>query len=157
MVVVAELFDRILMTYIYTDVLPRQVRPCHYERGSEAMILRTLTNPHCVQVEKLQTEEWTVSALVACATCSPEYSCLIDAGALITGMSNEQVARALLSSASRKYSGCVFLDTDDRKMIVDRSEGAALPLARSGIPVERRYTFFDQVGKMSSHFHPHQH
>ena len=30
-------------------------------------------------------------------------------------------------------------------MIVDRSGGSALPLGRSGIPVEARITFFDQV------------
>ena len=59
-------------------------------------------------------------------------NCLIDAGALITGMSNEEVARALLACAGKRYRGCVFLDHLDRKMIVDRSGSPALPLGRSG-------------------------
>ena len=75
-----------------------------------------------------------------------EYTALIDTGALITGYTNEQVARKLLEYGLVGLDACVFIDGDDRRMVVDRSLNAApVPLDRSGIKIEKRFTFYDQV------------
>lgn len=44
------------------------------------------------------------------ATAEPPFHALIDTGALITGMSNLQVAKALLKYGLKGMDGCVFLD-----------------------------------------------
>ena len=66
-------------------------------------MVQTLTDPHSVSVEILQKNEWSVRTLIKKAVESPDFNCLIDAGALITGMSNEEVARCLLKYASDRY------------------------------------------------------
>lgn len=49
----------------------------------------------------------------------PPFHVLIDTGALITGMSNYDVARYMLTHGlSDHFEGVVFLDHRDRKMIV---------------------------------------
>jgi hypothetical protein len=78
-------------------------------------------------------------------------------------MSNLQVAQYLLgldspqsdkgkgtsaaAAASRLpwCEGVVFLDEYDRKMILVRSTGRVLKLAQCGIPLEKRFAFYDQV------------
>ena len=66
-------------------------------------------------------------------------------GALITGMGNEEVARYLLANGLQGMDACVFLDGKDEKMVVDRSGGQPVPLNRSGVSAEKRFTFYDQV------------
>lgn len=77
-------------------------------------------------------------------------------------MSNEEVARKLLTLGLEGMEACVFLNSLDAKMIVDRSGGPPVPLAVSGIgffsskyfnyyfffkllAVENRFTFYDQI------------
>ena len=43
---------------------------------------------------------------------------LIDTGALITGMSNKEVAAFLLKNGLFNFEGCVYLDEQDVKMIL---------------------------------------
>ncbi|PWV04917.1 hypothetical protein C3747_141g55 [Trypanosoma cruzi] len=43
------------------------------------------------------------------------------------------------------FDGVVFLDSKDRQMILQRSNGLKVPVAQSGIALTRRFTFFDQV------------
>lgn len=46
---------------------------------------------------------------------------LIDTGALITGMSNYEVAKYMLTHGlSEEFDGVVFLDHRDRKMVLMR-------------------------------------
>ena len=125
-----------------SDCLPRSLRPCHYEPGSEAKIIETLTLPEVVTVEILPS--WDVRSLIEHIT-QQSFNALIDAGALITGMNNEQVARTLLSVGLPHMAGCVFLDDLDRKMIVDRTASKPIPLNRSGVPIHKRFSFYDQV------------
>ena len=48
--------------------------------------------------------------------------------ALVTGYSNQQVAAALLAAGLPEMDGCVFLDAEDRQMILLRAGGKVLPL-----------------------------
>lgn len=46
------------------------------------------------------------------------FHALIDTGALITGMSNKDVAKYLLKSGLDTLKGVVFLDELDRQMVL---------------------------------------
>ena len=74
------------------------------------------------------------------------YHALIDAGALITGMTNKEVAQFLLREGMLPPSmlGVVYLNTDDAKVILTRT-GKTMPLSRSDIRWENRFSFYDQV------------
>ena len=68
-----------------SDLLPTPLRPCHYERGSEAKVIRVLTSKEFVSFERLS--KWTIEALLTrVATHQPAFHALIDMGALVTGM-----------------------------------------------------------------------
>lgn len=70
---------------------------------------------------------------------------LIDTGALITGMDNEEVAEYLVRRLPEWMEGVVYLDAGDRQMVRLRGTGVSVQLAQCGIPPERRFTFYDQV------------
>ena len=127
-----------------SDCLPYSLHPCQYEKGSEAKVIETLTQSDVISVEIL--EDWNVISLIDHITDETKsFNCLIDAGALITGMNNEQVAKALLEDRLPHMSACVYLDDFDRKMVVDRTNSKPIPLNRSGVPLHKRFTFYDQV------------
>lgn len=129
-----------------SDLLPMDLGACAYEVGSDARVLSVLTDPEVVRVEVLE-EEWTpLRVLNRIAAAQPPFYALIDAGALITNMSNPDVASYLLARLPPYlFDGVVFLDERDEQMVQQRSSGIAVPLAQSGIPVSRRFSFFDQV------------
>lgn len=63
---------------------------CHFEEGSEARIVHTLTDTSVVSAQVCNSG-WTVTSLLEIVCSQPQYRALIDTGALITGMSNKQV------------------------------------------------------------------
>ncbi|AAZ13558.1 hypothetical protein, conserved [Trypanosoma brucei brucei TREU927] len=130
-----------------SNLLPLDLGDCFYEPGSDGRVLSVLTNPQVVTVLPLQSD-WTPLRLLdqIASSRSQPFHALIDAGALITNMDNETVARYLLSRLSADlFDGVVFLDAKDRQMILQRSNGLLVPVAQSGIALNRRFTFFDQV------------
>lgn len=64
---------------------------------------------------------------------------LIDTGALVTGYTNEEVARYLLDHGCEGMDGVVFLDRSDKQMIMLRASYTVLPLAQCGIDPSRRF------------------
>ena len=61
-------------------------------------------------------------------------------------MSNYDVARYLLTHGLPKhFEGVVFLDQKDRKMILMRQGMNVVRLNQSGIPPDRRFSFYDQI------------
>jgi hypothetical protein len=133
-----------------SDLLPLEIRPCHYEPGSEAAIIRTLSDPTILAApEALQIgNNWNVDVLLE-QVASGNYSALIDSGALITGYTPEQVARKLLQyqnpQKAQRKDVCVFLDERDLKMVVDTTDGPAYELDRCGVVLEKRMAFYDHV------------
>jgi len=137
-----------------SDLLPDSLKPCYFEPGSEAQIIRQLTSSELVtsEVFRLNRERpddavdellrHVANARQANGKC---YSALIDTGALITGMSNEEVARRLLAHGLNYADACVFLDASDKKMAVDRTDGTPVGLTQCGISKEKRFCFYDQV------------
>ena len=63
------------------------------------MMLSTVLNPKIATYELL-ADRWTVDAVLTriATSTDPRFHALIDTGALITGYSNEEVARRLLKS-----------------------------------------------------------
>lgn len=129
-----------------SDLLPPSLAPCNYEKGSEAKMIRVLSTPEYVRTTCYAAGGIEVKELLRrIATHEDNFAALIDTGALITGMSNEDVARYLLRVGLRSKEACVFMDATDRKMVVTRSDGPPLSLESSGIRKEKRFTFYDQV------------
>ena len=114
-------------------------------RGSDGQMIYYLTSSTIMSCSIIR-QSWTPkSLLLAIASGNPSFSALIDTGALITGMSNYEVAHYLLTHGLPDKEGVVFLDELDRKMILIRSTMSVLPLAQSGVPDTKRFAFYDQV------------
>ena len=89
---------------------------------------------------------WSVEALLQqVATRVPGCTAMVDTGALVTGLSNEEVARYLMADEERVRGlrGCVFIDAEDRQKCVLRS-GACVPIEQCGLSPDQRFTFYDQ-------------
>jgi len=128
-----------------SNLLPNDLGECLYEPGSDGKIMHVLSSEEVVTVER--KSDWTAKSLLRdVALSTPPIHALIDTGALITGMDNEQVAHYLLEylPASR-FEGVVYLDRSDRKMFLQRSSGKSLLLSQCGVDPSRRFTFYDQV------------
>jgi hypothetical protein len=97
-----------------------------------------LTDPDLVDINFIDSEwdPWKLLEEVA----KVEGACaLIDTGALITGLSNQQTAEYLLEGSKSKdfkglrqkgFKGVCFLNTQDQKMVLLTS-GAVVPLEES--------------------------
>jgi hypothetical protein len=135
-----------------SDLLPRSLKPCYYEPGSEAQIIRELTSPLYCTTEvfaappKLPFVEGMLRHIATSTQPNGQsYSALIDTGALITGLGNEGCARSLLEYGLKGKLVCVFLDDMDRKMTVDRTSAQPRPLSQCGVPLGQRFVFYDQA------------
>ncbi|KNC86434.1 hypothetical protein SARC_01440 [Sphaeroforma arctica JP610] len=120
--------------------------PTIWAIGSDGKMLSSLTDPDLVFAQLLDTS-WSVPGLldIVAQAANPPYNSLIDTGALITGLSNLEVARYLLMHGLAHCKGVVFLDDMDRKMILIRSSMKVVPLNHSGIEENKRFAFYDQV------------
>lgn len=107
-------------------------------------MIRTLMAP-CVSCERLRHLGGVQGLLHWAANHDPPFHALIDSGALVTGLSNYEVARRLLEEGLAGMEGCVYLDQFDRKMVVLRGVLKPMPLHRCGVRPENRFTFYDQV------------
>ena len=143
------LFDRrVGFSGTVSSLVPLELGDCGYERGADGKVMNVLTSSEVVSWSL--KEKWSVLGLlddIAAAASSPDtrFHSLIDTGALITGLDNHQVAAYLLSRGLDGFDGVVFLNRHDDAMILLRGGGPAIPLSQSGVAVERRFSFYDQV------------
>jgi len=157
------LFDRVLgFSGTPSRLLPTSLGECQFESGSEAKIVSILTSPNLIRplypgksdslckslfIDKYS---WSVEeVLLGVANANPPYHALIDTGALITGFSNEEVARFLLKHGLGDVHACVFINANNEQMAVVRSaaglQARAIPLQQCGVALSRRFVFFDQI------------
>ena len=114
--------------------------------GDDGMMLTTMLDRNVTSYEYLE-DNWGVDfVLEKIATAeSPRYHALIDTGALITGYSNQEVARQLLDRGLKWAEGVVFLDEDDKQQVLVRATGRVVSADQCGVPLEKRFAFYDQV------------
>lgn len=127
-----------------SNVLPMDLNACRYEPLSDGGIFHALTDPKIVTIER----KWNWNAttlLLDIARAKPPFHALIDTGALITGYDNAQVAEFLLAHLPMEMEGVVFLDRDDRPMILLRDHTTPLALSQCDVNASKRFTFYDQV------------
>ena len=127
-----------------SDLLPISLGSCGYERGSEGKMIHTLTNPAVADLMDAPLG-WTVSGLLdPLISHEPHFNALIDTGALITGMSNLQVAQ-YIAHKSPWCEGVVFLDSKDSRVIYVKATRRVVKMAQCGISKEKRFAFYDQI------------
>jgi len=129
-----------------SDLLPEELGQCQYDEGVDGQIIHFLTSD-LICKSRLLGAEWSVTKLLDdIATANPPFHVLLDCGALITGMSNYDVAKYLLTHGlPPEFDGVVFLDHKDRKMILMRNGMNVVRMNQSGIPPHRRFSFYDQI------------
>jgi Ca2+-binding EF-hand superfamily protein len=129
-----------------SDLLPLELGKCIYERGSDGKVLAVLTSNKVVSYSI--KPKWSVLSLLRDIALhrSPIFHCLIDTGALITGLENREVAAYLLENGLNDMDGCVYLDSNDQQMVLLRSNPTVpLPRSQCGIAPSKLFTFFDQI------------
>ncbi|CUF98858.1 Hypothetical protein, putative [Bodo saltans] len=128
-----------------SSLLPVELGQCGYEVGTDGQLIHTLTSPE-IMSHLVMGSGWNVRTILdVVASANPPFHALIDTGALITGMSNLQVAQYLLKTGLPQMEGVVYLDEEDRKMILVRATNRSLPLSECGIPKVKRFAFYDQI------------
>jgi hypothetical protein len=129
-----------------SDLLPEELGQCQYDECVDGQILDYLMSESIVS-SRLLNSDWSVTGILNdIATANPPFHVLLDCGALITGMSNLDVAKYLLTHGlPNEFDGVVFLDHKDRKMILMRHGMNVVRLNQSGIPPHRRFSFYDQI------------
>ena len=136
-----------------SELLPLELGTCRYERESDGKMVSILTDPSVCASAPLPNDWGADAVLARCA--QGDLAALIDTGALVTGYGNREVAEALLLGKGKlgplpelpaeKFDGVVYLDEADRQMILLRDGRRTLPLDQSGVPRNRRFSFYDQV------------
>eukprot|EP00672_Neobodo_designis_P024537 CAMPEP_0174834562 /NCGR_PEP_ID=MMETSP1114-20130205/4894_1 /TAXON_ID=312471 /ORGANISM="Neobodo designis, Strain CCAP 1951/1" /LENGTH=418 /DNA_ID=CAMNT_0016068475 /DNA_START=1 /DNA_END=1253 /DNA_ORIENTATION=- len=127
-----------------SNLLPLDLGDCSYEPGSDGRIVSALTNPKVTSAEQLPAD-WSPAVLLhRVATASPPFHALIDTGALITNMDNRDVAAYLMNHLPPTFDAVVYLDSADRQMALLRANRLTVPVSQCGVPLAKRFTFFDQ-------------
>jgi hypothetical protein len=134
-----------------SDLLPIELGKCGYEKKSDGQMISVMTSTDVCSYEVI-AEKWSPLQILDKIAHSEKsgsgrrFNALIDTGALITGLTNLEVAQRLITGDGLPWcDGVVFLDESDRKMILVRATGRVLKLAQSGIPSDKRFAFYDQV------------
>ena len=130
-----------------SSLLPTELGTCNFDLENIGEIVSTLTSPEVVEPSVVILEDdWSPAGFLRrLAEATPPFSALIDTGAIVTGMTNEQVARTLLAHLSADFDGVVFLGAGDRQLIVQRTVADPVSLKESGVSPSRRFCFYDQV------------
>jgi hypothetical protein len=124
-----------------SSLLPRGIGKCHYERGSEALVARVLTGEDKCRLEELP-DGWDTDQLLRLAVRVTGMRALIDAGALVAGLSNEQTARELARLSGLSHGA--FADEGGRVHVVDVATGGSVWMSEAAVPALQRVTFYDQ-------------
>eukprot|EP00930_Biecheleria_cincta_P042954 TRINITY_DN29551_c0_g1_i1.p1 TRINITY_DN29551_c0_g1~~TRINITY_DN29551_c0_g1_i1.p1 ORF type:complete len:4122 (-),score=701.34 TRINITY_DN29551_c0_g1_i1:256-12621(-) len=146
-----QLFGRCLgFSGTPNNLLPRPMGTCIYAAGDDGKILRTLSNTQTVVVVEL--ESWTPQSILKLVAKSraadnkrPKYHAFIDSGALVTGMTNREVAEFLLREGLEGLHGVLYLNEKDERVVLERDSFRIVELAQCGLRPEQRFTFYDHV------------
>ncbi|CAE7388739.1 unnamed protein product, partial [Symbiodinium necroappetens] len=132
----------VIQWYLEQLVFPKYMRP-----GDDAAMFTTLTDPVVMSFKQIDGQ-WKVNSLLE-NVVAEDAEALIDTGALITGMSNLEVAQFLAGHKDFKKSaagGSVV----GAGMVVSalghiEPRKSTMKLEDCGIPLSERFAFYDQV------------
>eukprot|EP01061_Rhynchopus_euleeides_P041314 TRINITY_DN7171_c0_g2_i1.p1 TRINITY_DN7171_c0_g2~~TRINITY_DN7171_c0_g2_i1.p1 ORF type:complete len:2989 (+),score=1239.68 TRINITY_DN7171_c0_g2_i1:95-8968(+) len=126
------------------DLLPRSMGRCHYAEGDDGRVLDVLTDPSIISTYVLP-DGWSPLSLVQ-YVANGGYTALIDTGALITGMTNLDVAKALLQNGlPSHFKGVVYMTNDGVRMVLIRNGMHTMQLQQCGLAPSERFTFYDHI------------
>ncbi|CAE7712147.1 unnamed protein product [Symbiodinium sp. CCMP2592] len=132
------------------DLLPKSMGRCIYAEGDDGKVLQVLSSTQHVSVVELG--RWSpvqILDIVAKTRSSrgnrPKYHALIDSGALVTGMTNREVAEYLLENGLEGLDGVLFLDERDERVVLERDSRRVVELAQCGLVPDQRFSFYDHV------------
>ena len=126
------------------DLVPAELGPCAFEAATDGRVARVLGDARVVARVALEAG-WTPASLlgrVAREARAP-YRALVDAGALVTGLSNREAAAALLAGGLGHCDGVLYFDEEDRPRVARRGGDDAA--AASPVAAARRFTFYDHA------------
>ena len=132
------------------DLLPKSMGACVYDAGCDGRIAATLTSDNVVTGLQVLDSDWTplklLQRIVHAANGGVAHA-LIDCGALVTNLTNFEVATILLDSLSgAKFDAVVYVsDDEDERLVLDRHTRKVIPFSQSGYPRNRCFTFYDQI------------
>ncbi|CAE7232459.1 unnamed protein product, partial [Symbiodinium sp. CCMP2456] len=132
-----------------SSLLPEDLGTCLFEAENEGEILSVLSDEqHVVPPLIEMAADWSPESILSMVAKSkdPVYHCLIDTGALVMGFTNEEVAKVLLKMLPEElFDGVAYFDDRDAPMVILRGAVKPALLSEAGVPMDRRFTFFDQV------------
>jgi hypothetical protein len=129
------------------DLLPKGMGQCAYDLGCDGRIAATLASSSVVVGLEVLDPEWRPRTLLQRIVSEGKAHALIDCGALVTNLTNFEVAEILLDllPASR-FDAVVFVsDTEDERLVLDRTTRRIIPYMQSGFARNRCFTFYDQI------------
>ena len=129
-----------------SSLIPRDLGQCQFEPGSEASILQTLSSADTCEIFYEDDTDWSARSILD-HVAKENYHALIDTGALVTGLSNFEVADYLLKHGlvARGILGVVYLDELDRKMVLLAQSATPVKLEECGLQLGQRFAFYDQI------------
>lgn len=114
-------------------------------KHTDGRALRSLCDPGMggpSQVRMVKEKEpLKILEEILLSTNTPQVSVLIDCGALLTGMSNRQVAQGVLDLCSW-FRAAIYFDDDNQILVLDR-DGKDTPLAKSPLQPAHGFTYLD--------------
>eukprot|EP00435_Cladocopium_sp_Y103_P040164 s652_g10.t2 len=132
-----------------SSLLPEDLGECLFEAENEGEILSVLSDEqHVVPPLIHLASDWSPESILnmVAKSTDPVYHCLIDTGALVMGFTNEEVAKLLLKLLPDDlFDGVAYFDDRDAPMVILRNAVKPALLSEAGVPMNRRFTFFDQV------------
>jgi hypothetical protein len=132
-----------------SNLLPLSLRDCKTQPGTRADVVRTLVNPNVVSCEKYSISGVDSTAQLLDCAGSGKFHAMVDNGALITGLTNREIAYELIKRLPVEiFSAVVYIDDAGAKRVLLRGEDPSAPpraLSDVNLPWNRRFTFYDQV------------
>lgn len=125
------------------DLVPAELS-VDYESATDGQVARVLSDASVVAVDAVEAG-WTPAGLLRVAAA---YDALIDAGALVTGVTNREAAVLLLDYLPPgAFDAVLFFDEEDKPLhVTPRSTtGDEVVAADAGVAVDRRFTFYDHA------------
>lgn len=129
------------------DLLPKGMGTCVYDPGCDGRIAATLASSSVVTGLEVLDPEWTPKSLLHRVVSQGNSHALIDCGALVTNLTNLEVATMLLDMLpSSKFDAVVFVsDNEDERLVLDRATRKVIPYTQAGFARNRCFTFYDQI------------